>query len=294
VRPNTYYSYEQHARLYLKPEMGHIQLSKLAPQHVQALMNQQIKAGRSPRLAQYLRTVLRCALGQALKWNLVVRNVATLVDPPRYKKPEVVPFTFEQVHTFLDSIKGDRLETVFRVALSLELREGEILGLRWQDVDLQSNILRVTVALQRIEHKLQLVDLKTDRSRRTLPIPETTANALRAHRIKQLEEKMLAGDRWKETGLVFTTSIGSPLYARNVLRSFHRVLKKAGIPRQGFHNLRHSCASLLLSQNVPPRTLMDILGHNNISLTMNTYAHVIPGMLRDAANLMDSVLAGRK
>lgn len=294
VRPNTYYSYEQHVRLYLKPETGHIQLSKITPQHIQALMNQQIKAGRSPRLAQYLRTVLRCALGQALKWNLVVRNVAALVDPPRYKKPKVVPFTVEQVHTFLDSIKGDRLETVFRVALSLGLREGEILGLRWQDVDLQSNILRVKVALQRIERKLQLVELKTERSRRTLPIPETTANALRAHRIKQLEEKMLAGDRWKETGLVFTTSVGSPLSARNVLRSFHRLLKKAEIPRQSFHNLRHSCASLLLAQNVPPRTLMDILGHSNISLTMNTYAHVMPGMLRDAANLMDSVLAGRK
>jgi integrase len=290
VRPNTYYSYEQHVRLYLKPELGQIQLSKLSPQHIQTLMNSQLKVGRSPRLVQYLRTVLRCALTQALKWNLVARNVATLVDSPRYKKTEVVPFTVEQVHTFLESIKGDRLEAVFRVALSLGLREGEILGLRWQDVDFQSGVVRVTVALQRIERKLQLVDLKTQRSRRTLPIPETTANALRAHRIKQLEDKMLAGDLWKETGLVFTTSIGTPLYARNVLRSFHRLLKRAGIPRQGFHNLRHSCASLLLAHNVSPRTLMDILGHSNISLTMNTYAHVMPGMLCDAANLMDSVL----
>lgn len=294
VRPNTYYSYEQNVRLHLKPELGRIELTKLSPQHIQAFMNSLLKDGRSPRLVQYLRSVLRCALGQALKWNLVTRNVATLVDPPRYVKPDVVPFSSEQINSFLQASSEDRLRTLFLVMLSMGLRKGEALGLRWQDVDLESGVMRVQNSLQRIEKKLQLVDLKTKRSRRTLPVPESLVSALKAHRVRQLEEKMLAGERWKETGLVFATTVGTPLNPRNVLRSFHRLLAKANIPRQGVHNLRHSCASLLLEQNVHARTLMDILGHSRISVTMDTYAHVMPPTMLEAANVMNSVLAGRK
>jgi integrase len=290
VRPNTYSSYEQNVRLHLKPELGRIQLNKLSPQHVQAFMNAQTESGRSPRLAQYLRSVLRIALTQALKWNLVARNVATLVDPPRYHKPEVVPFNAEQVRTFLEVSKGDRLEALFLVMLSMGLRKGEALGLRWQDTDLDAGIMRIQNSLQRIEKRLQLVELKTKRSRRTLPIPETIISTLRTHRIRQLEEKLLAGERWKETGLIFTTRLGTPLNPRNVLRSFHRLLERAEIPRQGVHNLRHSCASLLLEQNVHARTLLDILGHSRISVTMDTYAHVPPQTMRDAAEAMNLAL----
>lgn len=186
------------------------------------------------------------------------------------------------------------MEVLFSVTLALGLRKGEALGLRWQDIDWQGRTLRVNIALQRISGKLQLIEPKTDKSRRTLPLPETIEAALKAHRIRQLEEKMLAGDRWQETGLVFTTSIGTPLDARNAVRKFHGLLKKAGLGRFRFHDLRHSCASLLLAQGVPPRTIMDILGHSQISLTMDTYSHVMSAMIRDAADLMDSILTGQK
>lgn len=292
VRPNTYYSYEQNIRLYLKPSLGQIQLSKLSPQHLQSFMNAQLEDGRSARLVQYLRTILRCALNQAVKWSLVARNVAALVDPPRYSKPEVVPLNPDEVNKFLEEIKGDPLETVFHVALSLGLREGEVLGLRWCDIDLDERIARIRVSLQRIDKKLQLVELKTERSKRTLPIPETLHLSLKARRTRQLEDKMAAGEKWQENGLVFTTSKGTPLSARNVIRSYHRLLEDAELPRHRFHDLRHSCASFLLSKNIPARTVMDILGHSNISLTMNTYSHVMPEMLRDAAKAMNAVIGG--
>ncbi|HEX5709580.1 MAG TPA: site-specific integrase, partial [Pyrinomonadaceae bacterium] len=293
VRPNTYDSYEVHVRLYLKPDLGRIQLDKLSPQQVEAFLNAQVKAGRSPRMAQYLRSVLRIALNQAMKWNLVVRNAAGLVDPPRYIKPEIEPFSIEQVQAFMDASKGDRLELLFLVMLSMGLRKGEATALRWQDVDMNSGVMRVQRSLQRIEKKYQLVELKTKRSRRTLPMPEKVITALRTHRTRQLEERLLAAERWKDSGFVFTTSVGTPLNPRNVLRSFHRLLEKAGIPRRGVHNLRHTCASLLLEQNVHARTLMDILGHSRISVTMDTYAHVMPPTILDAANLMNSVISGR-
>jgi integrase len=291
VRQNTYCSYEQNIRLYLKPCLGTIDLSKLTPQHIQSFMNSQRKEARSARLVNYQRTILRCALNDALKWNLVARNVAALVDPLHYRKAEIEPLTVADAESLLKVIKGDRLETVFHVALTLGLREGEILGLRWQDVDFDNQLLRVAKSLQRIDKKLQLVEPKTKKSKRTLPIPENLLSSLRAHRTRQLEEKLFAGTDWQENGLVFATSIGTPLYARNVIRSFHRLLNKAKLRRYRFHDLRHSCATFLLAKNVPARVVMDILGHSNISLTMNTYSHVIPEMLKAAAEAMNTFIA---
>ena len=187
-------------------------------------------------------------------------------------------FTPDESRTFLQTIKGDRLEALFSVALSLGLRQGEALGLRRQDVDFEARALRVSYALQRIEEGLQMVEPKTERSRRILPFPEAVLLALRSHRSRQLEERLALGSNWPETGLVFTSSIGTPLEPRNVVRKFHALLKKAELPHSRFHDLRHSCASLLLAQGVPARTMMEILGYSQISRTMNTYAHVTPAM----------------
>ncbi|HEY7912895.1 MAG TPA: site-specific integrase, partial [Blastocatellia bacterium] len=133
-----------------------------------------------------------------------------------------------------------------------------------------------------------------ERSRRVLPLPEMILSALRTHRSRQLEERLALGSDWKETGLVFTSTIGTPLEPRNVVRKFHSLLEKAKLPRYNFHSLRHACASFLLAQGVPARTVMEILGHSQISLTMNTYAHVMPAMKVDAMDLMESILTGGK
>lgn len=299
-------------------------LSKLSPQDVQTFLNDKLKARRgnlkaskrtelaakdlaqesetstarddesvtlSPRTVQYIYAVLRRALGQALKWNLVARNVATLVDPPRVRRPEVQPLSPEEARQLLTKVEGDRLAALYSVALALGLRQGEALGLRWRDVDLEAGTLAIRNALQRVDGKLQFVDPKTSKSRRTVALPEVAVAALRTHRVRQYQERLVAGTRWHDTGLVFTTSIGSGLDGRNVTRQFQKLLKDLGLPRQRFHDLRHTCASLLLAQGVHPRVVMDILGHSQIKLTMDTYSHVIPQLQRDAAGRINEILA---
>jgi len=293
LRPSTFTSYESYVRLHIKPALGHHQLAKLAPQHVQAFLNAKGASGLSPRTVQYLRAILRRALGQALRWGLVARNVATLVDPPRSRRPEVRPLSPEQARAFLESVKGDRLEALWSVAVAVGLRQGEALGLRWDDVDLDGGTLRVRHAMQRVGGKPTFVEPKTDRSRRTIALPASIVAALRAHKVRQLEERLLAGGRWHDWGLVFPSTIGTPLDGANVTKRLQAHLERVGLPRQRFHDLRHCCASLLLAQGVHPRVVMEVLGHSQIALTMDTYSHVMPTMQREAAALMDGILAAQ-
>ena len=290
VAPKTLASYSQLVRLHVTPELGRIQLTRLAPIDVQAWMNRKLSSGLSPRTVQYLHAILRRSLGQALRWGLVTRNVATLVDPPRIRRTEVRPLTPDQARAFLEAVQGDRLEALYTVALAIGLRQGEALGLRWDDVDLDAGTLTVRNALQRLGPGWELVQPKTTRSRRTVALPGVVLAALRQHRTRQLEERLWAGSRWQEHGFVFTSTIGTPLDGSGVSRRFHTALETAGLPRQRFHDLRHACASLLLAQGVAPRVVMEILGHSQISLTMNTYSHVIPELERDAADRMDALL----
>jgi integrase len=290
LRPTTYVSYAGVVRVHLVPELGSLRLSRLTPQHVQALMNRKLEAGLSPLRVDYLRRVLRRALNDALRWGLVARNVATLVRPPRRQRVEIRPLDPAQARTFLGAIRGDRLEALYSVALAVGLRQGEALGLRWEDVDLVAGVIRVRKALQRIDGRFQLVDPKSPRSRRTVTLPAVVVEALRAHRTRQEGERRRAGTEWEDWSLVFTTPLGRPLDASNVTHVFQRHLERAGLPRQRFHDLRHACASLLLAQGVSPRVVMEVLGHSQITLTLDTYSHVIPALQADAAARMDALL----
>jgi integrase len=204
---------------------------------------------------------------------------------------EIQPLTPEEARTFLTAAKGHRLEALYAVALTLGLRQGEALGLRWQDVDLELGYIRVARQLQRFDGVFELVEPKTARSRRTIAMPPTITKVLAEHRERQACERKAAGPRWKEWGLVFTRPDGHPLDGTVVTHQFHDFLDRAGLPQRRFHDLRHSCATLLLAQGVSPRVVMDILGHSQIALTMNTYTHVVPDLRRDAAVRMESLLA---
>jgi integrase len=287
VRPMTYRSYAQIVRLHIVPALGRHQLAQLGPQHVQALLNAKLEAGLSPRTVQYIRAVLRRALGQALKWGLTPRNVAMLVDPPRSVRHEIQPLDPAQAARFLEAARGDRLEALYRVALSLGLRQGEILGLRWADVNLDTAALRVQVQLQRIDKRPQLVELKTRQSRRTIAMPPALVTQLRTHRARQLEERLRLGPAWQDWDLVFTSAIGTPLDPRNLTTRYKALLRRGGLPDIRFHDLRHSCASLLIAQGVPARVVMETLGHSQISLTLNTYTHILSDMQRQAADAME-------
>lgn len=291
VRPKTFESYQQLVRLYLAPDLGRFGLSKLSPQAVQRFLNDRLASGLSARTVQYTHAVLRHALNQALRWGLVARNVATLVSPPQVRRPEIQPFTPEQAQVFLKAIEGDRLEALYLVGLAVGLRQGEAFGLRWPDLDLDVGTSAVRCCLQRVDGVPAFVEPKTPRSRRTINLPAVAVAALRRHQVRQEQERAWAGSRWQEWGLVFTTTTGTPLDPPNVLKGFHKVLKAVSLPRLTFHSLRHSCATLLLAQGVHPRLVMDILGHSQISLTMNTYSHVIPVMQREVAAKMDEILS---
>jgi integrase len=234
--------------------------------------------------------VLRRALNHALARGQVQRNVATLIEPPRRAQPEVRPLTPEQAAAFLSAARGDRLEARFGVALAHGLRQGELLGLRWDDLDLAAETRRVERQLQRIDGAFRLVGLKTRQSRRTIAIPATLVAQLCEHRVRQEAERAAAGAQWVESGLVFPSTIGTPLDPRNLTRRYKALLARTGLPDLRFHDLRHTCASLLLARGVPARAVMATQGRSHLSLTLNVYAHLFPGDQRQAADAMEGLL----
>ena len=292
ARPGTVRGYESKIRVHILPAIGTIPLAKLTPQRTQAFFSERLSSGLAPQTVHHIRAILRAALTDAVKWGLVGRNAADLVDPPRVSHEEFRPLTPAEAQALLAAVSGDRLEALYSVALALGLRQGEALGLRWEDVDFDTGTLRVSQSLQRIEKKFTFVEPKTRRSRRTLALPAIATVALRAHRTKQLEERLAAGPMWEEHGLVFTRANGMPLHGSSVTREFQRMLERAGLRRLRFHDMRHACASLLIAQGVHPRVVMETLGHSQIGITMNLYSHVLPEAQRQAAAQMDAVLSG--
>ncbi len=285
VRPATFTRYAGLVQQHLIPSIGAVPLERLTPRHVQVMLNAKAAAGMAPRSVHHLRAVLRTALNQAVRWGDVARNVAALTDSPRIEAHAITFLDAGQAGQLLAAACGDRLEALYAVALALGLRQGEALGLRWQDVDLEARQLHVRHALQRIDGRLQLVEPKTVRSRRTITMPATVINALREHQRRQLKEQMRI-----DGGFVFAHPDGSPLDGTVVTHQFQKLLQRAGLPRLRFHDLRHSCASLLLAQGVSARMVMETLGHSNISTTMDIYSHVMPSLRQEAADAMDRVL----
>ena len=290
VRPRTHKSYEQVVRIHLEPGIGRVRLAKLTPLDVSAWFESRHAAGVGGRTIHYARAVLRAALNHALKWELVSRNVASLTDPPRYRAREIAPLTPEQTRKFLAAVAGHRLEALFTVAVGLGLRLGEALGLPWDAVNLDAGTLAVRQTLERAGKQPRFGEPKSARGRRTITLPRIVTAALRKHRKRQLQERLISGERWNDSGLVFTTETGAPLDGCNINRTFKAVLRRAGLPAIRYHDLRHTAATLLLAQGVDPRTIMETLGHSQISLTLNTYAHVVPALQRKAAAKMDDIL----
>ena len=289
ARSRTYERYEQVVRLHLLPSLERIRLARLTPQDVAACLRR-VEAAGSAYTARTARDVLRTALSQAKRWELVSRNVATLTDPPRHRARQIEPLTPGQASTLLAAVADHRLEALFTVAVGLGLRQGEALGLRWEDVDLDAGLLSVRQTLERGGREPRFGEPKTVRSRRTINMPGIVTAALRRHRTRQLEERIRAGGRWCDSGMVFTTTIGTTIDKSWLNVVFKGILRTAGLPDIRYHDLRHTAATLLLAQGVDPRTIMETLGHSQISITMNTYAHVMPALQREAAAKMDAIL----
>lgn len=289
VRPSTYRAYEANVRLHLIPELGRITLAKLAAAHVRRLIAKKLDEGLSPRSVQFLRANLRAAVQQAVADGLIGRNVVDFVKGPPVPRFEVGPLDAEQLRTLIEGVREDRLGALLICAITLGLRQGELLALAWGQVDLEARSARIVRTLGRDG---TFGEPKSRSSRRVVPLSSLAVDALIRHKERQELERDFAGHRWREHGLVFTTTIGTPLDARNVGRYLRDTLERHELPHQRFHDLRHACASLLLGENVHPRVVMDLLGHSQISVTMNLYSHVMPAMQREAADRLDAVLGG--
>lgn len=295
VRARTLQRYAEIVRLHLVPALGHIRLTKLTPAHVDQAINEAMNRGASPRSVIQHRAVLRRALNVAMRWGWISRNAASLSEPPRAGEFEVCALTPSDARALLDAVRGDRLEALFAVALASGLRQGEALGLRWRDVDLEARTLSVRQSLQRVNGEWLLAEPKTTRSRRKLPLAEPVADALREHRARQLQERLRAGPGWQGQQwdeLVFADEFGRPLSGFHVLRRFRALISRAGLPSMRYHDLRHGAASLMAAQGVPARVAMELLGHSQIGTTMNIYTHVGDDLQRDAAERVSAAIWG--
>jgi len=248
------------------------------------------RGGLSSRTVRYTHAVIYSALKQALKEQLIARNVAEAVVLPAQQKKEIRPLTTEEVHRLLSAAKDDRLYPAFLLELGSGLRRGELLGLRWQDVDLKAGVITVRQSLIRTRAGLVFQEPKTERSKRNLPLPPAVVRELKAHRARQAEEKLLLGPDYEDRGLVFCLENGKPLDPRNFTRHFELLLKKAGLPHVRFHDLRHTHATQLLGLGVHAKIVQERLGHTTISTTLDTYSHAVPGLQEEAARKLDALL----
>ncbi|MEW2253408.1 site-specific integrase [Streptomyces sp. NPDC006975] len=295
IKPNrkrtTYSKYAMHVRLYLVPLLGSKSLEALGPRHVRTLVAE-VSRRASPATAKEAHRVLRTALTAACREELVTRNAASLVEAPKVPRRELTPWTLDETLTFLEHARRDPLYAAFVLAVAMGLRRGEILGLRWSDVDLEQRVLRVSKQVQRVGGELYEDTTKSGRAR-PVPLPLICLAALRWHRMRQAEAARLKGVELSSSSYVFTTRTGRPIDPQNVNRSFFRITDAAGLRRIRLHDARHGCATLLTAAGVAPRVVMEILGHSQISITMDVYTHVTSDTQREAISHMDRLLRRR-
>lgn len=297
VRPSTYTGYETNVRLHIKPLIGSKKLAKLAArdvrQMVEVLRSKPLSRGNgtmSDRAVQYVHATLRAALEQACREELIPRNVAKLVQASVRDARQHEPYSVEESKRLLAHAEGHRLHALWVLLVMLGLRRGEALALRWADVDLNAGTVAILGSLQRVGNQLQRVPTKTRGSLRTIPLPGPCLEALRAHRARQNSDRLAAGARWVAMDLVFTTRHGTPVEPRTVNRMFRTLTDDADLRPVRVHDLRHGCVSLLLSLGVPPRTVMQIVGHTVMEMTMERYGHVNLDDQREALCLLDQAL----
>jgi integrase len=292
LRPKTFENYGSNIRNHLVPHLGHHRLDRLQPEHVEAAWRALTDEGLSQATVLVNHRILSRGLKVAMQRGRVARNVATLVDAPTVARPEVVPLTSNEVRALLTAAAGVPNGARWSVALALGLRQGEALGLLWEDVDLEAGTLTVRRALQRVKGKgLVLVEPKSFAGRRTLALPPPLIDGLRRHRAAQLEQRMAAAHVWEDGGYVFAQPNGRPIGARADWGAWKRLLQVAGVRDARLHDARHTAATLLLQQGVAPRVAMQLLGHSQIAMTMH-YTHVVPELARDAAARMGDALWG--
>ena len=287
VKLSTYNHYKIVLRLYIVPGLGRIKLQSLTPQQVQTFYSKKLKEGLSPKSINNIHGLLHKALSNAVKWNILPRNVCDAVTPPRLRRKEKTVLTPEQARTLLQAIKNHRMEALLTLALVTGMRCGELLALRWQDIDLVNCNLRVQRTVSYVKgHGRIESEPKTEKSRRQIKLPLFVVEVLTRYKTLQDEQRGKT-ETWANKDLVFTNAEGDYVGVTTVREAFNRVLKEAGLPHVRFHDLRHSAATILLSRGTHPKVVQEILGHSQISMTLDVYSHVLPSMQDDVSKRWD-------
>ena len=295
VRARTLERYQGIIRNHLIPSLGKIQLTQLQPSHIQACYAKSL-SGRldgkpgtitAKTVLQHHR-VLKQALSHAVKWGLMSRNPAKATDPPKPVNKEMRALSYTEVSKLLEAAQGTEYHTVVHLAVFTGLRRSELLGLRWQDINLTKRSLSIVRTLQQLKgSKFVFLEPKTRGSRRTIELTPMSALVLRSHREQQEAIKAEFGIQLAESDLVFSKPDGSPLKPDTITRSFLRIARSVGLQGVRFHDLRHTHATIMLQQDVHPKIVQDRLGHSTIAITIDTYSHVLPGIQEAAALRFD-------
>jgi len=286
----TYQTYSKIANRHLVPSLGTHTLEKLTQRHIQVMLNAKQTEGLAPATVRHIRVVLRIALNQAVRWDLVGRNVAALTTPPSGKRFEGYGLSADEVKAVMAAVRGHDLEALYAIATSVGLRMAELLGLRWLDIDMDNGNIQVRKQLKVIDGTPQLVDLKTKSSRRTVPLAPPVLALLRRHRTRQIARRLETGVPWSEAGFVFAWDSGGSISDTHLRNHWFTVRDAAGLPKHvRFHDLRHGALTILASRGTAPRTLMGIAGHSQITTTMQVYTHLDADDVRTATGLMSDL-----
>jgi integrase len=298
VSPSTVLPYSTCVHRHLTPALGAIPLTKLRPQHIQQYYSQALRDGRSdgrggglsPTTVLYHHRVLREALQHAVRWQLLARNPADAVDPPRAERREIGTLNAEEVRRLLLAAEETPHGALVHLAAMTGMRRGELLGLRWRDVDLDGATLHVRQTLKRLPgNRLGYGPPKTHRSSRPVALSPETVRSLRAHRSRQAEDRLKLGPAYQDDDLVFATAVGTPIDPSNLHRAWKQIVGRAGLAGVRFHDLRHAHATIMLTEGVHPKIVSERLGHATIGITLDTYSHVLPGLQAEAAAVLDRV-----
>lgn len=293
IRASSWRRYSDYVRVHLIPGLGRIPLAKLTAQHVQVFYARKLGEGLSTSTVHHMHGMFHRALKDALLMGLMQRNVTEMVRAPRRSTHEMVALSEEQAQRFIESVGDDRFAALYVLALTTGMREGELLGLRWQDVDLERAMVHVRMNVQETTGRFVLAETKTTYSRRNIALTRIAVEALRQHRIRQHAERLALGAAWESSlDLAFPNTQGGIMIPDNLVkRSFKPLIARVGLPDMRFHDLRHTAATLLLSRGVNPKVVSEMLGHADISITLRVYAHVTPHMQQAAVDVMDSLFA---